>query len=96
STTNAAVAFYCGTLFATSIAHNLLLEVAAHNHLLHDGITRAEISRVRRSYRLGLVVYAIATLVAAWSSVAGLVLATGLWLLWIPLSHRSQGEAHGR
>ena len=85
---NAAVGFYCSTLFVTSIAHNVLLEVAAHSHkLIRPDVSGAEIAQVRKAYRLGLLAYATATLVSVWSVGAALVITTSLWVLWTPMRH---------
>ena len=89
---NTAVALYCGTLFLTSVCHNLLFEsVAYKSRLLKSDVGAGLVSKLRKSYRLGLAIYAVATLVAMWSAIAGLVLATSLWLLWIPVHLRKTG-----
>lgn len=86
---NTAVAFYCGTLFLTSIFQNVLFEsVTYKRRLLYQEVSDRAISSLRRAYRFGSAVYAIATLVAIWNAVAGLAIATSLWLLWIPLHYR--------
>lgn len=88
---NTAVAFYCGTLFVTSTFHNLLFEsVTYQRRSLRPGVSGALVSRLRKSYRFGLAMYGLATLVAVWNATAGLVIATLLWLLWIPVHSRWQ------
>ena len=91
---NTAVALYCGTLFLTSVFHNLLFEsVTYKRRLLKSDVDAGFVSKLRKSYRFGLAIYAVATLVAMWSAIAGLVLATSLWLLWIPVHlRRKRGE----
>jgi uncharacterized membrane protein len=90
---NTAVALYCGTLFLTSVFHNLLFESVAYEHrLLKPGVSERLVSRLRKSYRFGLAAYLVATLVAMWSATTGLVLATSLWLLWIPVHLRKRAR----
>ena len=61
--------------------------------LLKSDVDAGFVSKLRKSYRFGLAIYAVATLVAMWSAIAGLVLATSLWLLWIPVHlRRKRGE----
>lgn len=87
---NTAVAFYCATFFTTSVCHNLLFESIAHNRrLLRDDVSSQEVRRVRRSYHIGLAVYALAVLVALWSAVAGLVITCALWFHWATLRYHS-------
>jgi uncharacterized membrane protein len=86
---NTAVALYCGTLFLTSVCHNLLFEsVAYKSRLLKSDVRTGFVSKLRKSYRFGLAIYAVATLVAIFNAIAGLVLVTSLWLLWIPVHRR--------
>ncbi len=90
-----AVAFYCGTFLVSSICHNLLLESVAHNRrLLRHDVSKAEVSRLRRTYRLGLAVYSFSVLVAIFSPIGGLAISSALWLLWATLRYGSaRGEA---
>ncbi len=90
---NAAVAFYCGTFLVSSICHNFLFESVAHNRrLLRADVGNQEISRIRRSYHVGLGVYSLSVLVAIWSAVGGLVISGALWLLWATLRYGSNGR----
>ncbi len=85
---NTAVAFYCGTILVTSLCHNLLLESVAHNRRrLRADISSQQVARLRRSYRLGLLVYSVCVLVALWSALAALVISGSLWLLWATLRY---------
>ena len=89
---NTAVAFYCGTFLVSSICHNLLLESVAHNRrLLRADVSNRQISRLRRTYHLGLAVYSISVLVAIFSPIGGLVISGALWLLWATLRYGSAG-----
>jgi hypothetical protein len=77
--------------FLTSVFHNLVFEsVAYKRRLLKSDIGAGFVSKLRKSYRFGLAIYAVATLVAMWSAIAELVLATALWLLWIPVHLRKK------
>ncbi len=90
---NTAAAFYCATFLVASIFHNLLFEAIAHNRrLLRADVSSREIARIRRNYHLGLAVYALSAVVAIWSAIAGLVIASSLWIRWATL--RYQG-GHG-
>jgi uncharacterized membrane protein len=85
---NTAVCFYCATFFVTSMFHNLLLEAAVYKRrLLKDDVSNRVVAGLHRSYRFGLVVYAVSAIVAIWSAVLGLVLSTLLWLLWMSISY---------
>ncbi len=89
---NTAVAFYCGTFLVTSLCHNLLFESVARNRrLLRHDISDLAISRIRRTYHLGLVTYSISFLVAMFSPVGGLVISSALWLLWSTLRYGPPG-----
>lgn len=90
SAANTAVAFYCGTFLVSSICHNLLFESVARNRrLLRHDISELAISRLRRTYRLGLAVYSISVVVAIFSPIGGLVISSALWLLWATLRYGS-------
>ena len=87
---NTVVVLYCATFLVASIFHNLLFESVAHNRrLLHADISNQEIARIRRSYHLGLVVYALSVVVAIWSAIGGLVIASSLWLRWATLRYHT-------
>ena len=89
---NTAVAFYCGTFLVTSLCHNLLFESVARNRrLLRHDISDLAISRIRRTYHLGLATYSISFLVAIFSPIGGLVISSALWLLWATLRYGSTG-----
>jgi uncharacterized membrane protein len=85
---NVAVVFYCGTFFVTSICHSALLESVVHNRRrLRADIGNHQVTHLRRTYRLGLLVYLISTVVAIWSAITGLLIALALWLLWATLRY---------
>ncbi len=84
-----AVAFYCGTFFFTSLAYQVLLQsVVYRRRLLHQDVSDEVLARVRLAYLFGPVVYAMATLLALWNAIAGLLLCASLWLLWTRLCYR--------
>jgi len=86
---NTAVAFYCATFLVTSICHNLLFESLAHNRRrLRADVSNQEIARLRRIYRLGLLVYSVSVVVAIFGAVGGLLIAGSLWLLWATLRYQ--------
>jgi len=84
----AAVAFYCGTFFVMSLSWQLLFTAMHARRLLAAEVDASTVSRIRRAYRLGPAVYAVATAVAFFWPVPGLVLNTSLWILWMRLCYR--------
>ena len=89
----AAVTFYCGTFVVNSLAWNLLFGTMVRGRLLRPEIDAETIARIRRAYVFGPVVYAVATIVALFQPVLGLVLNASLWLVWIRLGYRTTREA---
>jgi uncharacterized membrane protein len=91
----AAVAFYCGTFFATSLAFNfMLVAVTKGRRLVRPDVPDAAIERIRRAYRTGPIVYGLAVLLALWNAWVGLGLCTSLWILWTNLCYRSASPKH--
>jgi len=84
-----AVAFYCGSFLANSLAWNLLFATIVRGRLLRPDIDAATIVRIRRAYVFGPVVYAVATIAALFQPVLGLVVNASLWLLWIGFGYHS-------
>ena len=89
----AAVTFYCGTFVVNSLAWGALLWSIRRDGLFRASVTPATIERIRRAYRVGPLVYTLATLVALAQPVAGLALNASLWLLWIRLCYRTTRDA---
>jgi TMEM175 potassium channel family protein len=89
----AAVAFYCGTFFVTSLTWTLLFFVIVRRGLLLSHVAPATVARVQRAYTLGPAVYAVATAAVFVNVVMGLVLNTSLWVLWIRLCYHSTDDA---
>ena len=91
---NTAAAFYCATFLVASIFHNLLLESVVRNRrLLRADISNQEITRLRRSYQFGLAVYTLSVVVAIWSAIAGLAIASALWIRWATLRYQTARRA---
>ena len=87
---NTATALYCATFLVASVFHNLLLESVARNRrLLRADVSNQEIARIRRSYHFGLVVYTLSVVVSIWSAIAGLAIASALWIRWATLRYQT-------
>jgi uncharacterized membrane protein len=87
---NAASVFYCATYVLVSLAYNLLLSAVARNRApeaVSSPAHQAAVARIRRAYRIGLVVYLAAVLAAVFSAVAGLAICLSLWVLWARLDY---------
>lgn len=84
---NVAATFYCATFVLVSIAYNLLLWSVIVNR--RDGAAGSEktIARVKRSYRLGLLAYLLATIVAIFWPYIGVAICFSLWPLWALLRY---------
>jgi hypothetical protein len=60
ATANTAITFYCVIFFLTSLFHNLRRGAVVHKRrLLGKEVSDPAISRLRRSYRFGMGVYAV-------------------------------------
>ncbi|HEV8112474.1 MAG TPA: TMEM175 family protein [Planctomycetota bacterium] len=87
----AAVAFYNGTFFVTSLAFQAMFQsVMRRRRLVRHDVPDSVIERIRRAYRIGPFVYGVSVLVALWNAWAGLALCTSLWILWTNLCYRSE------
>jgi len=85
-----AVAFYCATFFAASLAYNVMLcTVFPSRRLVRSDVPDEVLDRVRRAYRSGPLVYGLSVTLALWNAWAGLALCTSLWALWTNLCYRS-------
>jgi uncharacterized membrane protein len=84
-----AVAAYCGTFFCASIAYQVLLRsVISKRRLVRDEVPDELLESVRRAYNFGPLFYGLATVLALWNAIAGLVLCSSLWILWTRLAYR--------
>jgi uncharacterized membrane protein len=87
----AAVAFYCGTFLAISLAFNALLySVAGRRRLARREVGDEVLARVRRAYGIGPLVYAVSVALALWNAVIGLLVCASLWVLWTRLCYRAR------
>jgi uncharacterized membrane protein len=84
---NVAATFYCATFVLVSIAYNLLLWSVVVNR--RHGVPGSEkiIARVRKSYRLGLLAYLLAMVVAMFWPYIGVAICFSLWPLWALLRY---------
>ena len=92
---NAAAIFYCATYVLISAGYNLLLGAVASSRApgtVASAAHEAALARIRRAYRLGLLVYLAAALVAIFSAFAGLAICLSLWLLWALLDYSPRGS----
>jgi uncharacterized membrane protein len=94
---NAAAVLYCGTYVLISLAYNLLLwSIAASHGPEAPAATLLAIARIRKAYRLGLLVYVLATALSFFTAFGGLALCCGLWGLWTLLNYAPAAEGHRR
>ncbi|MEO8661920.1 MAG: TMEM175 family protein [Bryobacteraceae bacterium] len=90
---NAAAAFYCGTFVLIGAAYNVLFaSVASNRRLVHHNVSDELLEKIGTAYRMGFLVYVLATAVSWWYAPAGLILYSSLWILWIALSYRDQSQ----
>ena len=88
-----AVAFYCATFVANALCWNLLFATMVRGGLLHQDVTEEAVSKVRRAYYFGVLVYVAATALAFIRPVLGLLLNVSLWGVWITLGYRAEASA---
>jgi uncharacterized membrane protein len=88
-----AVAFYCATFVGNALLWNLLFATIVRGGLLHPDVTAATVETVRRTYYVGVLVYALATALAFVRPALGLVLNASLCVVWIRLGYRSESAA---
>jgi uncharacterized membrane protein len=86
---NVAVALYCGTYVLVAVSFNLMLWTALPN--LRPDVRQgphSPVRRIRAAYRMGALVYAVATVVGYFIPYLGLSLCMALWVLWTLLNYR--------
>ncbi len=88
-----AVAFYCGTFVVISLTWGWLFLTIVRRGLLRPDVHPATITRIRRAYAAGPIVYAVAASIAFFQPILALALNASLWLLWIRLGYHSAHEA---
>jgi len=84
---NVAATFYCATYVLVSAAYNLLLWSVVANRRHGAPGSESTIARVRKSYRLGLVAYIVATLVSTVLPYVGVAICFSLWPIWAVLRY---------
>ncbi len=84
---NVAATFYCATYVLVSISYNLVLWTVVANRRHHAPELDSAIARVKRAYRLGLIAYVLATVVAVFWPFIGVAICFSLWPLWAILRY---------
>jgi uncharacterized membrane protein len=87
-----AVAFYCATFVANSLAWNLLWASMVRGGLLRPEIDAATIAGIRKAYLQTPFVYTASTIVAFFVPALGLLINASLWVLYIRLSYRNEAR----
>jgi uncharacterized membrane protein len=88
-----AVAFYCATFVANSLAWNVLFSTIVRGRLLRADIDADTVAGVRKAYVAGPLVYLVSTLVALVQPAVGLLINVSLWVLWVRLCYRTARDA---
>ena len=84
---NVAATLYCGSFVLVSIGYNLLLWSVVVNRRHGAPGSEKTIARVKRAYRLGLIAYVLATVVAMFWPFIGVAICFSLWPLWAILRY---------
>jgi uncharacterized membrane protein len=87
---NAAAMFYCATYVLIGLSYNLLLSAVLPNRALDvvgSPPHEIAIARIRRAYRVGLIMYVAAALIATFSAFGGLAICLSLWGVWVLLNY---------
>jgi uncharacterized membrane protein len=82
-TMHASTFLYGLTLSWTATAYNLMLAHLVRSRALVHGVTKATIAATVRAYRIGWMVYAIATLLALWLPVLSFATYLGIALYFL-------------
>ena len=91
-----AAAFYCASMVVNALCWNVLFRAIVNGGLLHKEVTAETVANVRRTYYVGLLVYAAATALAFVKPALGLALNGALCVVWIRLGYRSESSAASR
>ncbi len=91
-----AVAFYCGTFVVNALVWNLLFWTIVRGGLVRPEISADTIAGVRKAYYAGPLVYLLATVVALFQPIVGLLINVSLWVVWVRLGYRSEGKVRER
>ena len=87
-----ATAFYCGTMLLNALSWNALFATIVNGGLLRDEVAAETVAKVRRTYYVGVLVYAAATALAFVKPAVGLALNGALCVVWIRLGYRSESS----
>ena len=82
-----AIAFYCFGGVVNSLGWNLLLlTLYKPKKLINSDKNAARINSIKKSVRLGLVIYLATSVLAFWLPLVALAINLLLWIVWISLS----------
>lgn len=87
-----AAVFYCASMVANALCWNVLFGTMVNGGLLHKDVTTDTVAKVRRTYYVGVLVYATATALAFVKPALGLALNGVLCVVWIRLGYRSKSS----
>ena len=82
-----AAVVYCGTYVLTNISYHLLLSAVTSPESIRDDVSPALIRKIRIAYLFGSLIYIVATVVAWFQALAGVLICSLLWVLWTKLSY---------
>jgi uncharacterized membrane protein len=78
-----AALFYSGTFIVIAIAFQVLWQTAGRNNRLIVPGREAAADEITRSYRLGIPMYTVSTLLALWSPVVSVIVVGAIALFWL-------------
>jgi uncharacterized membrane protein len=87
---NTAAVVYCGTFVIVNVGYHLLLTSATKGHLLRPDVQSGEVRKIRNALWVGSVVYVVATIIAFFHALTGVLLCSILWPLWARLEYQGQ------
>ena len=87
-----AAVLYCATQLALALAFNVIWSAAYRGHLIQADV-RSNYAQIRRGYRAGPLLYALATLLAYPYPLLGVGLCAGLAVFFAVLSYERQNPA---
>ena len=79
----AAALVYSGTFILIAIAFQVLWQTAGRNNRLIVPGREAAADEITRSYRLGIPMYTVSTLVALWNPLASVIIVGAIALYWL-------------
>ena len=86
---NTAGVFYSGTYVLIAFAYNLLFYSASKNRrLIKNDVSDEHLMKIRKAYRLGLLVYLVAVMLTWFNVYVGLIVNLVLWLQWTKLDYQ--------